>query len=173
VLIKEFEMEICRASRKGLVKLDIDAASCYDHILPILASIISRSYGVHRNVALINAKTLKEARYKLKTMLGVLEDWYSHTEDSPIYRTGQGSSNSPTIWCFINSVLYDTFENYANGVLFESPNRKISLCLYMAGFVGSSSVQVNAFDEHPQPPPTEFIRCMQQDGQLWHDIAGH
>ena len=61
VLIEELEMEICRASRKGLVKLDIDAAWCYDRILPVLASIISRSYGVHKNVAFINAKTLKEA----------------------------------------------------------------------------------------------------------------
>jgi hypothetical protein len=75
VLIEEIEMEICRASRKGLVKLDIDAMSCYDCILPVLASIISRSFGVHRNVTLVNAKTLKAARYKLKTMMGVLAKW--------------------------------------------------------------------------------------------------
>ena len=74
VLIEELEMEICQTSRKGLVKLNIDAASCYDRILPILAAIISRSYGIHRNVAMVNVNTLREARYKLKTMLGVSAD---------------------------------------------------------------------------------------------------
>jgi hypothetical protein len=170
VLIEELELEICRASRKGLVKLDIDATSCYDRILPILASIISRSYGVHKNVALVIARTLKAARYKLKTMLGVTDEWYSHTNESPIYGTGQGSGNSPTIWCFVNFVLFDTFKSKANGALFESPDRQLSLRLYMIGFVDDSSGQVNAFDEHPQPTPDEFIRRMKQDGQLWNDI---
>jgi hypothetical protein len=76
-----------------MVKLDIDATSCYDPILPVLASIISRSFGVHRNVTLVTAKTLKATRYKLKTMLGVLAEWYSHSEEFPIYGTGQGSGN--------------------------------------------------------------------------------
>jgi hypothetical protein len=115
VLIEELKMEISRASRKGLVKLDIDDTSCYDRILPIIASIISRSYGVHQNVVLVNAKTLKAARYKLKTMLGVMDKWYSHTKENPIYGTGQSSGNSPTIWCFVSSVLFDTFESKANG----------------------------------------------------------
>jgi hypothetical protein len=61
-------------------------------------------------VAFINAKTLKEACFKLKTMLRVVsEEWYSHTEDEPIYGIGQGSGNSQTIWCFVNLVLLAIF----------------------------------------------------------------
>jgi hypothetical protein len=66
--------------------------------------------------------------------------------------------------------LFDTFKHKAHGTLFESPDRKISLRLYMAGFVDDSSGQVNAFAGHPQLPPEEFIRCMNNDRKLWNDI---
>jgi hypothetical protein len=39
VFIEEMQFEICRASQKPLVKFDFDATSCYDRILPNMASI--------------------------------------------------------------------------------------------------------------------------------------
>jgi hypothetical protein len=67
-------------------------------------------------------------------------------------------------------VLFDTFESKAKGNLFESPNCKLSMRLYMIGFVDDSSGQVNAFGKHPQPSQDEFISQMKHDGHLWNNI---
>ena len=59
-LIEEFQNEICFASRRPLVHLNYDTALSYDHITLIMASIISRSYRLHRNITMINATTLQK-----------------------------------------------------------------------------------------------------------------
>jgi hypothetical protein len=74
VFIEIMQAEISRASRKSLIKFDVDATSCYNRIIPGLAGIASRKHGVHRKVVQVCGGTLEEARYKLKTLLGVFAD---------------------------------------------------------------------------------------------------
>ena len=77
-LIEEFQYEICRASRRPLVHLDYDATACYDRIVMSFGSLASRSFGQHRSIVFINAKTLEDAKYYLKTQLGVSDRSYKH-----------------------------------------------------------------------------------------------
>lgn len=135
VLLEIFQNEIYRMSRKSGVAFDLDAASCYDRILAALASLSSQKYGMHYKVALVNATTLEEARFKLKTKLGASAPFYKHRENKPIHGTGQGSQNSPTIWLFVCSTLFDAFEETANGAVFESYDKQEHITLYMVGFV--------------------------------------
>ncbi len=109
VFMEIMQMEISRGSRKPFIKFDNDATSCYDRIIPGTAMLISRKYGLHRNVAAVCGKTLATAHYKVKTMLGISEEGYSHCEAHPIYGTGQGSRNSPTCWLLICSTLFECF----------------------------------------------------------------
>jgi hypothetical protein len=69
-----------------------------------MASMLSRSRGIHKNVCLVHARALQEAGYLLKTQLGVSDEFYSHCRAFPIYGTGKWSGNSPVIWCFISSM---------------------------------------------------------------------
>jgi hypothetical protein len=59
VLMEELKNDISYASRKSLINFDNDTASCYDRIIPALASILGRSHGLHRNVIFVNTRTLK------------------------------------------------------------------------------------------------------------------
>jgi hypothetical protein len=106
VFIEEFQLEISRSSRKTLVQTNYDATSCYDRIIPNLAALVSQRYGVPQPVVQSNVLTLKKARYRLRTELGLSDDYYTHSDSDPIYGTGQGSGNSPMIWCFISSALF-------------------------------------------------------------------
>jgi hypothetical protein len=103
-------------------KLYNDAASCYDRIIPALASLLGRGQGLHRNVIFVNARTLKEAKYKLRTSTGVSAEFFFHCHAFPIYGTGQGSVNSPVIWCIISSTLFRLLE--------LSPTDMLEPCLY-------------------------------------------
>jgi hypothetical protein len=96
-LLEELKNDISYCYRKPLLNLDNDASSCYDRIIVSLASLIDRKYGQHRNIVLVNATTLKDARYPLKTEMGISEEVYSNCVAFPFHGTGQGSGSSPMI----------------------------------------------------------------------------
>ena len=108
-IIKEFQYKISRASKCPLVHLDDNATACYNRIILPMASLISRAHGQHCSIVLINAITLKSARYLLKTQLGISSTSYSHSKLFPIYGSRQCSGNSPGLWCTISSVLFDVY----------------------------------------------------------------
>ncbi len=119
--------------RERLIQINYDATSCYDRIIPNLAALVSQKYGVPQPAVLTNVRTLEAAKYKLKTDHGVSEQWYQHNSESPIYGTGQGSGNSPMIWCFLSSVLFDCYDTRAHGAIYELPDRSLTTKLHMIG----------------------------------------
>jgi hypothetical protein len=170
VLIEETLNDICYASRKSLISFDNDATSCYDRIIPALASLLGRRHGLHRNVIFVHATTLREAKYKLKTILGISEEFYSHCKIFPIYGTGQGSANSPVIWTIVSSVLFDVHAEAGHGAQFTSPDKSMSVNLSMVGFVDDSTGHVNKFNDDVQPHPDALAEIMRLDAQLWSNL---
>jgi hypothetical protein len=167
VFIEELQSKICQVSRKSNVEFDNDATSCYNCILlPSFASIASQKFGIHENVASVMASTLQECKYKLKTLLGISDEYFKHCKIFPIYGTRQKSGNSPAIWCIISSVLFDCHASQAHGATFESPDRNQSITFYMIGFVDDSTGQANAFLLNTQPRTKQLVAQMCEDAQL-------
>ena len=69
-LLEELKYDLSYLTRRSLFNFDNDASSCYDRIIVPLASVINRKYGMHRSIVATHAKTLQEARFHLKTLLG-------------------------------------------------------------------------------------------------------
>eukprot|EP00957_Ditylum_brightwellii_P174396 13278616-Ditylum_brightwellii.AAC.1 len=95
-------------------------------ILPNATSLVGRKKGLHKNVTFVHVHTLKEAKYKLQTALGVSEEYYQHCITFPIYDSGQGETNSPGIWLILSSTIGDAYEQSANGAKFISPDQAIA-----------------------------------------------
>ena len=125
---------------------------------------------MHRYVALVQGETLEEVKYHLKTKMGITEESYQHCELYPIYGTGQGSGNSPTIWLVISSVLFKCYEDKAYGAIFESPDRKLRMKLFRTSFVDDTTSYVNKFCQDIPPKPKELIAMLTHDSQLWSDL---
>eukprot|EP00957_Ditylum_brightwellii_P094149 7168106-Ditylum_brightwellii.AAC.1 len=66
--------------------------------------------GLHWNVTFVHAKTPEEAKFKLKTALGVSESFDTHSQVFLIYSTGQGIINLPMIMLIISSTLFDAHQ---------------------------------------------------------------
>jgi len=145
--------EICHATCKSLINFDNDVASCYDRIIPALASLIGRAYGMHHKVVFVHASTLEETKYKLKTSLGILYAFYKSCQAFPIYGTGQGSGDSPAIWCIVSSTLFLCHQECTHGAFFCTADSSTSILLSMIGFVDNSTGQVNNFMNNQQPDP--------------------
>eukprot|EP00957_Ditylum_brightwellii_P135099 10300535-Ditylum_brightwellii.AAC.1 len=69
-LMEELKTDIIWCSRRALINFDNNATLYYDQIIPNLANLIGRKKGLHHNNAFVHVKTLSEAKYKLKTVLG-------------------------------------------------------------------------------------------------------
>lgn len=146
--------------------MDFDATSCYDRIIPSIASLPSKGFGQHKALCLVHARFLAEAKYLLKTKLGISEDFFSHCKIAPIYGTVQWRANSPILWVLISSRLFQAHASKAFGAIFTSPDRgSIQVC--MIGFVDDSNECVNNFADQSH---ASLIPLAQQYAQLWHAL---
>lgn len=168
--LEELKYDISYTTRRTLFNFDNDATSCYDRIIVSLASLINRKYGLHRNVVTVHATTLKEAKFHLRTHLGYSESFYSHHVEFPIYGSGQGSGNSPSIWLFISSTLCDIHQQLSHGARFVSPDAKEEVKINMVGFVDDCTGTCNDFQYQRQEDTPTIASRMQHDAQIWNDL---
>jgi hypothetical protein len=120
IFLEEQQWETTRASRLSLLRMDFDASSCYDRMLPSIASLAARSFGQHQALSFINATFLRQAKYFLKTKFGLSDEEFSHCPLHPIFGTGQGSVNNPGIWVLISSRLFDAHAARSYGVIIDT-----------------------------------------------------
>eukprot|EP00957_Ditylum_brightwellii_P025984 1964488-Ditylum_brightwellii.AAC.1 len=163
-LIEELKYDICYCSRKSLINFNNNTVSCYDKILPNISSLVTRKKGLHKNVTFAHAQTLEQAKYRLKTALGVSEEYYQHCKTFSIYGSGQGATHSPGIWLPISSTVGYIHEQSANGAEFISPDKTIAIILAVLGFVNNVTNQVNELTDN-QITTTQLLSKMREGGQ--------
>jgi hypothetical protein len=173
VLIEELQYEISRATRKPVIFTNYDATACYDRIVPNVGMLVSKKFGVPPSVTKFNAETLRLAEYHVRTELGLSSTGYRHSLTDTIYETGQGSANSPSIWCFLSSVMFDGYDSQASPATYFDPDRQTRVQLGMIGFVDDCNGQTNQFDSGGSSTTMlHLVSQTQQNAQLWTDLLG-
>ena len=132
-----------------------------------IASLSSKKFGVHKNVVMVQAETLEEAEYKLKTSGKVSKASYKNCLRFPIHGSGQGSSNSPYLWLFVSSVLFDVYETKSFGMNFKTPAGDYSYRMAIIGLVDDTTCSTDA---DPTASVSDLIKRVQHDAQIWHDL---
>ena len=155
------------------VQTNFDASSCYDRIIPNVAMLASRKYGVPEESTVMNAKTLEKAEYRMRTELGLAPTGYSHSEADPIYGTGQGRANSPAIWCFVSITLFECYKEVSHAANYCTPTFDQNLQLNMIAYVDNSNGQTNSFQYNDQ---TKIVNCtltkVRHNAQAWINLLG-
>ena len=121
----------------------------------------------------MNASTLEQADYRIRTELGVAKEGYTHSTEHPIYGTGQGSGNSPMIWCFLSSVLFNIYDSLCYKAQYCHPDRMHLMEIGMVPFVDDSNGQTNQFLENEDEltiPKIKMKLC--HNSQVWSDVLG-
>lgn len=148
-----------------------DAASCYDRIIPNLAALASRKFGVHESVTKSNFITLRDAEYRVRTDLGLADKGYHHCTEFPIYGTGQGSGNSPAIWCMLSCILFDCYDEKSVPAHYHDITKSIETSLGLLGFVDDCNGQTNSFfSEDTMTNRESLIKQAQHNAQLWANL---
>jgi len=169
-LCEEFRTDISYSSRRSLISVDNDAASCFDRMLPSLVSLNTRAYGLPCELAKLHGATLFAMKYHLRTPKGLSSTTYSHSVEFPIFGTGQGSGNSPVLWLLLSATLFDVHTSLAWGAELQDPSRSTTVKVSISGFVDDTNACVNEW--HPQRDGRlpDLMAKVQYDAQLWNDL---
>lgn len=148
--------DISTIIRRILLGLGSDATSCFDRIICALASVVLRKHGMHRAVVFLWSNTSS--------------NFYSHDPLFPIFGTGQGSGNSPSIWLQISSILYDLQLRLAHGATFVTADEQEQIKLSMMGFFDDITGFVNHFAPQEDSTLDDLTSKMKEDAQIWTDL---
>jgi Reverse transcriptase (RNA-dependent DNA polymerase) len=168
VINKEMLYQYARLTRQPLATIDNDTKSCYDRIICSVAMLISQHYGDPINYCKMQAETLMTTRFHIRTALGESDTTYSHTEQQPIYGTGQGSCASPAIWLIISSFIMDHLEKHGNGMKIEDIEKTTEDTMnWIVGFVDDTSLFTNIKEDDSIQ---QLITNLQDDGNIWSEL---
>lgn len=133
--------------------------------------VASQTFGVPKSVTASNGRTLKRARYTTSEQKW---DYRKHSNEHPFFGTRQGSGNSPAIWCFLSSILYDCYDKEAAKATYTTPSGSEDvLALGMVGFVDDSNGQTNLFDrDDTELTRQQIIVQLEHNAQLWAELLG-
>lgn len=168
VLKKHLAFSIARRSLSNLAMLENDASACYDRIVPSQCNVILRAHGLPETVARLHGETLQNMTFHVRTSLGESEASYSHTPESPVFGTGQGSCASPVAWCLISSLLFQIYHRHAHGARFCSPNGTREIHLGMTGFVDDTSILLGDFGQ--QKSAEDMLDQLRKEAELWDSL---
>jgi hypothetical protein len=87
----------------------------------------------------------------------IFKSSHSHHVEFPIFGSGQGSGNSPSIWLFISSTLCDIHQQISHGAKFVSPDGEEEVKITMVGEIRRSILG------------KRYIVCMHQTRRLTAD----
>jgi hypothetical protein len=170
VLIKTLEYDITILTREILLSKDLDSTACYDRMIPFFANCISQKYGQHQKVCIVQGRTMKEARYHLRTKFGISKTSAQHSKLIPWFGTGQGAGNSGMYWVMISSDIIDIYETKARGATYSSPCGNQSITIYISAFVDDATTRTNHFLANPPATVPDIANQASTDCQIWHDL---
>ena len=168
VLLMVAMLETSLFKRHNHMIITTDAKACYDRILPHRANLLGRSNGLHKNVAKLHGELLRLARFRTRTNNGVSETSYSHSAQSPVYGTGQGSTASPHVWLHECSQLFDIHGDSVPGCMMEPTNGGDPLEVKMVGFVDDCHSHVN--DPDPSCSRSSLIEQGAKNLTTWNGV---
>lgn len=104
-MVKDLHYDITHLSLKEHATMENDAKSCNDCMVPNPIMLISRSFGLNKNVCKAVRKTFEKINYHVSTRNGVSKNSFEYTKDRPIFGSWQGATNSVANWVPTSSVI--------------------------------------------------------------------
>ena len=147
VIMKQLTYEIARMTRTDITTFDNDAKSCYDRIVMSYALQRCQQLGMPVSVCKMFGEYLENARYHIKTQLGVSDGHYTSSEETPLHGPGQGMKASPAMWTFVSTAAMQILEEDNDGLQVCNPDRTRWAERPMDGFVDDTTAWANQFIE--------------------------
>jgi hypothetical protein len=143
VLQKELTYDLSARTLFNVEMMENDATACFDRMIPSM-------------------------RYRIKTKIGISKRCYQHTEEQPMYGTGQGSAGFPCFWLLTSIILFNIMAKISHGISFTDPQGVEQLQRTMEAFVDDTDVAV-INSEQPYTSQ-QLVDILQIDAQHWEKL---
>jgi hypothetical protein len=118
------------------------------------------------------SKNNQEDAISSQNSIGISEQHYEDSKETPMHGSGQGSGSSAPIWMFISSIIMDCFEDVAQVMTMTNINenkRIVRQCI--EGYVDDTSIFTSLTEKKGHtPPPKEVAKKIQEDAQIWTEL---
>ena len=108
-MVKELHYSIAHLSLNEFATMENDAKSCYDRMVPSLIMLISRSFGLSKNVCRTVGKTFQKTKHKVATRNGISMNSFGYTKEKPIFGSWQGATKSVVNFGYLPAPYYKRF----------------------------------------------------------------
>ena len=162
VLNKILYYSITHQKRMPAAFLDNDAKACYDRIIPSLACLETRKWGLTHKATNLTRQIMESQKFSVKTAHGISHQTYQYQEDDQIYGAGQGLGWSGAIWMASSNTICDIIKAKCAGMRFESPNRLVKVEKRGDLFVDDTALGVTMNCVRPQ---LRLVSQLQNDAQ--------
>jgi hypothetical protein len=89
VFLEELQVSIAYLSCTNQATFHNDVMSWNDHIIIALANLVARQFGMPEEIAQLHGSTLEQMWSFVSTAMGISDEGYQHSEENPVYGTGQ------------------------------------------------------------------------------------
>ena len=154
-------------TQRILVRFNNDSTACFDQIIPHILCLCLRLYQISAEFTGLLGNLLWYAKYAIKIANGSSTETYSHSIDSPVFGSEQGSTVSATGWEKLVSIALDMHDRQRFGSKYQDPKGSFKTVIGMLGFVDDNNIS-NTGGKHESIE--DVIKRTQHDAQLWNDI---
>ena len=91
IIVDVTQVEIVMITQRILVRFNNDITACFDRIMPHILCLCLQSYQMPAKFTTLLGDLLRYAKYAIKTANRVSKETYSHSTESPVFGSGQGS----------------------------------------------------------------------------------
>ena len=166
---QELIYDINRRLKTDHASNENDAKSCYDRIVTSLMSLVNRANGMPKSWVRTHARVITQAKFHIKSLLGISDLFYTHSEDSPVYGTGQGTGDSSNQWGMLSSIILRIMHERANSAHFEAPDKSETEDVSNTAFVDDTSGYQNEYNREEDTIRT-LIEMMKEDVTNWDQL---
>ena len=139
VIVEVTQVEIAMITRRILVRFNNNATACFNRTMPHILCLCLRSYQMPAKFTALLGDLLRYAKYAIKTANGVSKDTYSHSTESPVFGSGQGSTVSATGWGKLVSIALDMYDKQRFGSKCRDPEGVFTTIIGMLSFVDDNN----------------------------------
>jgi hypothetical protein len=147
LFLKKLTYMLFEVTRTPGASFDNDATACYDRIVMALTALRGQQLGIPTEATNMITKFLENAKYHIKTMIGLSEKGYTSTKRNYLHGPGQGGKASPGIWTVVSSLIMRLLHKHAPGVTFSDPTGNSNTHRIIDGFVDDTTAWINQFKE--------------------------
>ena len=120
--------------------IDVDASAYFNRQLRNLIGPLNQRSGATTEMNRCQTLTLQGMKHQVKIAQGVSDGFFMHTEDTPVFGSGQGSGAEVPNWHSHNETITSTYKEFHKGITMATPDGDTAVEQDVVSFVDDNTL---------------------------------